>query len=795
MILRIARWFLSADVLGFLFVSAALYALTDGIVSSLRNTDTAGFFWVCLLAALTAYGLSKRLSSGILGSLWMTVLGILVIWILAAQLTSPLLNLAGAVFDIAPRIILAIREGLPIDTSAIVRAWLVVAEASYALRLRFQVWLMSLNGDIPVNDALIRSMIWLLILWLLSAWMGWFAGRRNAIATLLPSLLFLAAITAYSGFRVYTVWLMVVLLLLLMGIWNYRNHTAQWERQRVDYSDSIRYDVTQAVVLLSLAIGAVAFLTPSISWRQVRDFFRQRGDNEIAETLGVQQQPVAAYNVSVQKPSLPRDYLLSGGFALSEEVVMIIRTGELPPVVIPEVTTDAPRYYWRSTTYDVYVGAGWMTSPAPGQRYEPNTPLIPGLLKGYKPLHLEVEMVEPEGKLFWSGILFSADVPLRVDWRLRPPSNLFAGQSSLLQADMFAAASGATTYQAESYVPLVTVEELRGASTEYPESIRERYLSLPESLPERVRQLASEITKKEVTVYDKAKAIEAYLRTYPYDLNVPVPPEDQDVADYFLFDLKKGYCDYYATAMVVMARANGLPARFVSGYASGSYDAAKAEYVVRQMHAHSWAEIYFPEIGWVEFEPTASQPEIERPLSRPAAIDIPSEEAAGRLLNRFRLETLVYGLSPIAILFFACVLYFVWIEPWRYMRLLPAMAVEKIYRQLYRLGRPLAGERSQAETASEFMEKLMTQMNTIQERSRFTAYLFRARQEVKSLTDLYQDSLFTYRLFDKNDVRTALNTWKHLRWRLLMVRIYRSILRAFYRVRSIRWYEGQTPAS
>lgn len=781
--IRLARWLLSAEVLGLVLVSAALYALTDGITSSLRNTHTDGFFWICLLAALVAYGLSKRLESGILGSLWMIVLGILSIWILAAQLASPLLDLADALLAVAPRITLAIRENIPIDVSAVTETWLVIAEASNALRLRFQAWLMSLNGDVTVNDALVRNMIWMLIMWLLSAWMGWFAGRRNAIAALLPSIVLLAAITSYSGFRVYTLWVIVVVLLLLMGVWNYRNHTAQWERQKVDYSDSIRYDVTQAVIFLSLAIGAVAFITPSISWRQVRDFFRERSDNEIAETLGVQQQPVAAHNVPAQKPSLPRDHLLSGGFAQSEEIVMTIRTGELPPVVIPEVTTDAPRHYWRSVTYDVYVGAGWVTSPAPGQRYEANTPLIPGLLNGYKPLHLNVKLVEPEGKLFWSGVLFSADVPIRADWRLRPQSNLFADQTSLLQADLFAAASGAVAYQAESYIPLVTVEELRNASSDYPESIREHYLNLTRSLPERVRQLAVEITKDKLTAYDKAKAIEAYLRTYPYDLEVPVPPQDQDVADYFLFDLKKGYCDYYATAMVVLARASGLPARFVSGYASGSYDAANAEYVVRQMHAHSWAEIYFPEIGWVEFEPTASQPEIEIPPSKAEITNAAPDETASRLLNRFRVETLIYWFSPFGILLFALVLYILWIEPWLYMRMPPAIAVEKIYRQLYRLGRPLAGERTKAETAYEFMKKLIAQINILREHSRFTMYLSDVKQDAQSLTGIYQDSMFAHHMLDRNDVRTALNTWKHLRLRLLMARIYISIQRIFSQTR------------
>ena len=775
---RVLRRVFSAEAMGLLLVFAALQALIYGLSSSLRNTDTERFFWVCLLAAIIAFGLSRRNLNGITGSVGMITLGILGLWILGARLSAPLVDLGDAVLSVAPQVIPSLRSRLPIDITEITDAWLVIARASGALGARVQTWMMSLNGDVTVNDALMRNMVWLLVLWLVSAWMGWFAARRNAIAALLPAIILLALITSYSEYRIETLWLMVFILLLLMGIWNYRNHTAQWERRHVDYSDSIRYDVTQAVVLLSIVIGVVAFITPSISWRQIRDFLRERGRNEIAETLGVQQQPVAAQAVPLPKPSLPREHLLSGGYAQSQQIVMTIRTGELPPVADLVLTADAPRYYWRSTTYDTYVGEGWITSYAPGQRYEANTPLIPGLLNGYRTLHLDVEMVNPEGKLFWSGILFSADVPIRADWRLRPQASLFADQSALLQADLFAAGSEANLYRAESYIPLVTVTELRAATTEYPETIRERYLSLPASLPERVRQLAGELTGDKTVAYDKAKAIESYLRTYPYDLEVPAPPSDQDVSDYFLFDLKKGYCDYYATAMVVLARASGLPARFVSGYAPGSYDAPNARYIVRELHAHSWAEVYFPEIGWIEFEPTASQPEIEIPPSEAEIVDAQPDETATRLLNRFRLETLLFWLSPFAILILSLLFYFMWIERWLYMRLAPDAAIEKIYRRLYRLGRPLTGEPEKAETAHEFMAKLIQKLNRLTEVSQGRKYFSRASQDVDYLTGIYQDSLFADHVMDQQDVSTALHTWKHLRLRLLLARLYFVIRKA-----------------
>jgi transglutaminase-like putative cysteine protease len=775
MIARFLHRLISADVIGLLLVVAGLQALTYGIASSLKNTDTEYFFGVCLLAVLIALGLSKLKLSGIQASAAMVALGIIGVWILAARLTVPLLDLGSAILSLTPQIIPAIRYDLPMDTTAITEAWLPVAQASGALALRVQTWLFSLNRNVTVNDALVRNMVWILIMWLFAAWIGWFAARRNAIAALFPSIVLLALVTSYSEYRVYTLWLLVTVLLLLMGLWNYKNHTLQWERKKVDYSESIRYDVGQAVIFLTIVIGAVAFITPSISWQQIRDYLRERNQssqNEAADLLGIQQQQVAGKDVPVQKPSLPRDHLLSGGFAQSEEIVMRIRTGELPPIPNPSLAANAPRYYWRSTTYDIYVGAGWVTSSAQPQRYDPNTPLIPGLLNGYRTLHLDVEMVEPEGKLFWSGILFSADAPLRADWRIRPGSDLFADQSVLLQADMFIAASSARIYGAEAYIPTVTVTELRAASKDYPQEIRERYLKLPGSVPDRVRQLAREITQGKTNPYDKAKAIEAYLRTYPYDLEVPAPPEDQDVADYFLFDLKRGYCDYYATAMVVLARASGLPARFVSGYASGSYDAANAEYVVRELNAHSWTEVYFPEVGWIEFEPTASQPEIERVLTESEVNNAPPDPTATRLLYRFRLIQVVYLLSPLLVIVLVSILYLALIEPWWYLRrLAPATAIEKIYQKLYRLGRSLAGERTKAETANEFMQKLIYKMDQIKEGSRFTNLFFSAKQDIALLTDLYQDTLFTHNSIQRQDARAALNTWRRLRVRLWIARI------------------------
>ncbi|MDQ3007144.1 MAG: DUF3488 and transglutaminase-like domain-containing protein, partial [Chloroflexota bacterium] len=746
-----------------------------GVSASLRDTDTKYLFPICLTAALVSLGLSKGKLNGISASVTMAALGFIGMWIMGASLVAPLVGLLKSAATVIPQLNPALRAPIVVDKAAIMAAWEVIAQASLALTARLQTWMIAYSQNVPVNDALVRNILWTLTMWFTSACMGWFTGRRNAIAALLPAMVLLALVTSYSEYKTVTIWLMVSVLLLLMGVWNYKNHRQQWETRKVDYSDSILYDSGQAVFFLTMVIGVFAFITPSISWRDIRDTFRERerpSKNETASILGIQEQRTASQSYAAKKPELPREHLLAGGFALSEKIVMTVRTGELPPRAESSLVMSVPRYYWRSVTYDRYVGAGWLTSSAPPQSYQANTPLVAGFLDGYRLVHLDVDMQEPEGKLFWSGMLFSADVPFTASWRLRPQSGLFADQSALLQADMFAAVSSADSYIAESYVPILSIKQLRSAPTEYPEHIREQYLALPQSVPERVHQLAREIVAARPNPYDKAKAIENYLRTYPYDLEVSAPPEGQDVADYFLFDLKRGYCDYYATAMVVLARSSGIPARFVSGYSPGSYDAPNARYVVRELNAHSWAEIYFPEIGWVEFEPTASEPEIEPlPNELPASLPTDKDSTASALLNQYRFKMTLLWASPILAIFFLALGYFVFIERWLYMRLAPATAIERIYQNLYRLGRPLAGKHRQAETAYEFTDRIIHEIEETKKRSGLAKLFASTQNDVELLTNIYYASLFSQHQTEKMDAIKAFKTWKHLRLRIIIARL------------------------
>jgi transglutaminase-like putative cysteine protease len=175
---------------------------------------------------------------------------------------------------------------------------------------------------------------------------------------------------------------------------------------------------------------------------------------------------------------------------------------------------------------------------------------------------------------------------------------------------------GGEKYTVVSYIPAPTVTELREAGTDYPSEVAARYLALPD-VPQRVLDLAQELTAQAETPYDKALAIEKHLRSYDYDLEVPPPPPGEDVADYLLFKTRRGYCDYYATAMTVMLRSVGIPARHAVGYVLGTYDFRRDAYRVTQRDAHAWVEVYFAGYGWVEFEPTPYRTIFVRPIGGP----------------------------------------------------------------------------------------------------------------------------------------------------------------------------------
>lgn len=204
------------------------------------------------------------------------------------------------------------------------------------------------------------------------------------------------------------------------------------------------------------------------------------------------------------------------------------------------------------------------------------------------------------------------DVTWRVDDDGRVESLVVSGQLPVYD-DVEAVLARAPldtgeTYRVISATSMASPEDLAAASTSYPDWVTERYLALPDTVTARTIELALDVTDQYDNPYAKARALEQFIRaTMIYDVNVTAPPDDVDIVDYLLFERQRGYCEYSASAMTVMLRAIGIPARVVVGYAPGTYDGDRAGFVYLQSDAHAWTEVYFPGYGWIPFEPTSSE--------------------------------------------------------------------------------------------------------------------------------------------------------------------------------------------
>jgi transglutaminase-like putative cysteine protease len=216
-------------------------------------------------------------------------------------------------------------------------------------------------------------------------------------------------------------------------------------------------------------------------------------------------------------------------------------------------------------------------------------------------------VMEPVGL----NLFFLAPVPLKIngDYRMleiKSDGSIFnarPGENSISSGEGDAQTVGIYSAEADTRNPEQYV--LNSNSTDYPAHIATLYLQIPRLDP-RVEQLARQVTVSANSNYKRAKAIENYLQTnYGYTLELPGVREPDPLAR-FLFERKKGHCEYFASSMTMMLRTIGIPARVVNGFRGGEYNDLTSSYIVREKDAHSWVEAYFPEYGWVTFDPTPS---------------------------------------------------------------------------------------------------------------------------------------------------------------------------------------------
>ncbi|MGE8055246.1 transglutaminase TgpA family protein [Bacillus mycoides] len=271
------------------------------------------------------------------------------------------------------------------------------------------------------------------------------------------------------------------------------------------------------------------------------------------------------------------------------------------------------KQYWRVETKDFYTGKGWEVSENPKKVsfknkndvvswYEPNTKT--------EITEATITMQKSYPHLTYPAGLVSVDASIDVSYSVDP----FSEKIYTMHGD---SSTTLNSYKVTYEIPEFSIENLKAVKTnEGPETssyFMTKYTQLPESLPQRVKDLAVNLTNDKDNRYDKVLAIENYFtdNSFVYETtDVMSPAKNQDYVDQFLFDTKSGYCNNFSTSMIVLLRSAGIPARWVKGFTEGTLENTFAStegenvYKIENNNAHSWVEVYFPGYGWIPFEPT-----------------------------------------------------------------------------------------------------------------------------------------------------------------------------------------------
>ncbi len=483
-----------------------------------------------------------------------------------------------------------------------VRLASLAGRAAYALGVFFRAE--------PVEDPLLFIATASLLFWLIGIISGQkIIESRKILAGLIPPSIPIILIQYYDGFRAEKIWVLAIyfgLILLVIGRINYLQSAKLWREKHIFTGTEPEFDLNNSIILLTILIIILAWLLPPPAsaipaaarwWRESSQSFKivqERINNALAALTG---------------PPLivPERYgnILAMGNNAAEGDSILFR--------VKTPSASASRYYWRVRVYDTYKKGNWQSAETRTLAFSPDAGEFGIPISGKENTEFEFE---------WLFIAQSAlALPNQPVWVSRPAtlkySPIQTEPMDLINVRADPPLAPGERYRARSIVINPSILDLRQAGEKYPFWVQERYLSLPETLSPRISSLAQEITREYTTPYDKAAAITDYLRkNIAYKTTVPTPPFGLDTLEWFLLTWKSGYCTYSATAEVILLRSVGIPARLAVGYAEGKQE--NGLFVVRAKNAHAWPEVYFPEIGWVEFEPTANQ----LPLTRPSGIEL-----------------------------------------------------------------------------------------------------------------------------------------------------------------------------
>jgi len=471
----------------------------------------------------------------------------------------------------------------------------------------------------PVQDSILFLILMSTLFWGLCVFAGYTVIRYGkSWKAVLPAGLILFIIHSFDPLVTRRAWYLAFYLffsLILVARVNFLKVQNQWQKSRTAMPPHLGLDFIRFTILTTSLIIMFAWTAPALAnafpaaqraWQPVKIIWfqtRDRLDNAFASLRS---------SVMVVSKFYGSSALLGMGNPLSDAQVFTVRApANIPPSL---------RLYWRARTYETYDNGQWLSTINSTFPYDPNEADLPIADEGGR-WYGNFDFISAVSltTLFTPAQPVWVNRPGQVDYVENPDNSIYISNFRAIPS-----LEPGQTYKSSAAVTYSSIFDLKQAGEDYPEWVAERYLQLPDSVTARARQLAEQITKDLNTPYEKTVAITNYLRnniTYIEALEEE-PPNDQDIIDWFLFDYQKGFCNYYSTAEIILLRSIGIPARWAIGYAQGQPIASdfaesgrfeETTFVVRQRDAHAWPEIYFPGLGWVEFEPTVAQPEIIRP--------------------------------------------------------------------------------------------------------------------------------------------------------------------------------------
>lgn len=368
----------------------------------------------------------------------------------------------------------------------------------------------------------------------------------------------------------------------------------RWRRQGVDYPEFISLPSIQLTVLATAGLIIGAWFLPLGGQAGM---FKSMVDTLTAPATSQSDTLVRLFhNIDSHKGASLHSF---------GDILPIQGSPKLGNKEVFEVNSPEPGLV-RGQSYEYYTGNGWKTSDRQDTRVPAKDYAITKEGAGYLKRNvstLQVKVLDSESTILTPGTPIGSNLPTTVQTPKDFTGDIerMISRKGLGNGDIYNSIGSQST---------ATADDLLRAGADYPSWVTDRYLQLPKELPERVRTESQRVVANAgQTPYQQAEAIEAYLRTFPFSLDVTSPPPGRDMVDFFLFDLKAGYFDYQASAMTVMLRTLGIPARVAVGYVLDPANAQETRYTVHKDDAYAWVEVFFPEYGWINFNPTRDRPQ------------------------------------------------------------------------------------------------------------------------------------------------------------------------------------------